>query len=63
MLRSSHIALAASAGLWLAACGGQVEASPRVGRGEPTPVLGTLASSGAGTAELRAGDLAAARVA
>jgi tetratricopeptide (TPR) repeat protein len=61
--RRSHIALAAAAGLALAACGGQVEATPRVGRGEPTPVLGTLASSGAGTVELRAGDLAAARAA
>lgn len=57
----SHISLAAAAGLALAACGGQVEAIPHVGRGDPTPVLATLASSGAGTAELRAGDLTAAR--
>ena len=56
-------ALAAAVGLSLAACGGQVEATPRAGRGEPTPVLGTLASSGPGTAELRAGDLPAARAA
>ena len=61
MLRRLHIALAAVAGLGLAACGGQVEATPRAGRGEPTPVLATLASSGGGIAELRAGDLAAAR--
>lgn len=61
MPRRIHISLAAAVGLSLAACGGQVEATPRAGRGEPTPVLGTLASSGVGTAELRAGDLAAAR--
>ncbi len=56
-----HISLAAAAGLALAGCGGQVEAMPRVGRGDSTPVLATLASSGAGTAELRTGDLTAAR--
>ncbi|HZY05218.1 MAG TPA: tetratricopeptide repeat protein [Anaeromyxobacteraceae bacterium] len=63
MPRRLHISLAAAVGLSLAACGGQVEATPRAGRGEPTPVLGTLASSGPGTAELRAGDLPAARAA
>lgn len=63
MPRRLHISLAAAVGLSLAACGGQVEATPRAGRGEPTPVLGTLASSGLGTAELRAGDLPAARAA
>ena len=61
--RHLHIWLASAAGLGLAACGGQVEAMPRPGGGEPTPVLATLASSGAGTSELRSGDLAAARAA
>ena len=61
--RRLDISLAAAAGLALAGCGGQVEAMPRAGRGEPTPVLATLASSGGGTAELKAGDLAAAKVA
>lgn len=58
-----EMALAAAAALALAACGGQVEAAPRASRGEVTPVLATLASAGSGTSELRAGDLAAARVA
>lgn len=57
------ISLAAAAGLAMAGCGGQVEAAPRAGRGEPTPVLATLASSGGGAAELKAGDLSAARAA
>ncbi len=48
----------------LAACGGQIDGPRAPGRGEPAPVLATLASSpGAGTAELRSGDLASARVA
>jgi tetratricopeptide (TPR) repeat protein len=56
---------AALAALALAACGGQVEGSPRaVGRGEPTPILATLASEpGGGTSQLRAGDLSGARAA
>ena len=62
MLSRLNIALVALAGLGLAACGGQVEAAPRAGRLEAAPLLATLASSGGGTAELKAGDLAAARL-
>ena len=52
------IALAA---LLLAACGGQVDAQPRV-RADATPVLATLANgAGQATDRLRSGDLAGAR--
>jgi Flp pilus assembly protein TadD len=51
--------------LALAACGGQVEGSPRApGQGQATPILATLAAtSGPGTSQLKAGDLPAARAA
>ncbi len=56
-----HATLAALA---LAACGGQMELPRAPGRGDAAPVLAMLASpSGAGTTELRAGDLAGARMA
>lgn len=58
--RASRLSIPVLAVASLAACGGQLDATPA--RSDGTPVLATLASpAGPGTERLRAGDLAGAR--